>query len=280
VDTENKYLFEKSYGYVDKIMRKNPLAAWVVTEKGPAKVNSALDDLRIFRAIHKADSLWGGYTDTLKSYESALYNYNTDRQKLINQYDFKFRKKSDSLKLCFADFEALQELSAVNPRWKEVFTNSLTIVNNGYISDEFPVYYTEYNYDKKKYKKEDINMAEGMVTLLHLSKIGQLKPQTLEWIKTAVEGEGIYARYKPDGTVADGYRYESTAIYGLAGMIAIAAGDKDLANRAQARMETMRVFDSDSKVNGAFGNADGSGIYSFDQCVALLYYGAAEKNTK
>ena len=49
----------------------------------------------------------------------------------------------------------------------------------------------------------------------------------------------------------DGYRYESTAIYGLVSMIASNAGDSDLANRAMARMESMRIFDFDSKLNGA-----------------------------
>lgn len=280
VNTANKILFEKSFKYVNENMRDNSLTAWVVTDKGPAKVNSTLDDLRILRALCNAEKLWGGYTDTIKNYEGALYRYNTHRQNLINQYDFKYRKKSDSLKLCFADFEAMQYLADLNPRWKEIYANSLAIVNAGYIGDGFPVYYPEYVIAKKTYKKEDINMAEGMVTLLHLAKIGQLKPQTLEWLKTAVEGEGIYARYKIDGTVADGYNYESTAIYGLVSMIAASAGDKDLANRAQARMETMRVFDSDNKVNGAFGNADGTGIYSFDQCIALLSYSVAGKNTR
>ncbi len=280
VNTANKSLFEKSFKYVNENMRDNSLAAWVVTDKGPEKVNSTLDDLRILRALCNAEKLWGGYTDTIKNYEGALYRYNTYRKNLINQYDFKYRKKADRLKLCFADFEAMQYLADLNPRWREIYANSLAIVNAGYIGDGFPVYYTEYVIAKKTYKKEDINMTEGMVTLLHLAKIGQLKPQTLEWLKTAVEGEGIYARYKTDGTVADGYNYESTAIYGLVSMIAASAGDKELANRAQARMETMRVFDSDNKVNGAFGNADGTGIYSFDQCIALLSYSVAGKNTR
>lgn len=280
VNTSNRSLFEKSLKYINRYMRKEPLTAWVVTEKGPSAVNSALDDLRIFRALYKAENLWGGYTDILKSYEGALYRYNTQSKNFINQYDFKYRKKAESIKLCFADFEAMEELAAIDRRWEKVYTNSLAIVDNGYIGDGFPLYYPEYSYSKKAYKKEDINMAEGMVTLLHLSKIGRLKPQTLNWLKNAVEGEGIYARYKSDGTVADGYRYESTAIYGLVSMIANAAGDKALANRAQARMETMRIFDSDSKVDGAFGNPDGSGIYSFDQCIALLSYSVTKKNTR
>lgn len=277
INVSNRSLFDKSINYVNNVMRKDPLASWVVNEKGPARVNSAVDDLRIFRTLYKADKLWGGYTDTLKNYENALYRYNTQNKNLINSYDFKYRKKSQNLKLCFADFEAMEMLSEIDPRWAEVSQNSLLIVNNGYIGDNFPMYYTEYDYRKKSYKNENLNMAEGMVTLLNLSKIGQIKPQTLRWLKEAVEGEGIFASYKPDGTVADGYRYESTAIYGLVSMIANNVGDSDLANRALARMESMRIFDFDNKLNGAFGNIDGTGIYSFDQCVGLLSYSVVDK---
>ena len=279
VNSSNKSLFEKSINYVNNVMRKDPLASWLVNQKkGPVRVNSAVDDLRIFRALYNADKLWGGYSEIIKNYESALYKYNTHNKNLINSYDFKYRKKSHNLKLCFADFEAMEMLAEIDNRWLEVKQNSLIIVNNGYIGDHFPMYRTEYDYRKKSYKNDDLNMAEGMVTLLHLSKIGQIKPETLKWLKEAVEGEGIFARYTTDGTVVDGYRYESTAIYGLVSMIASNAGDSDLANRAMARMESMRIFDFDSKLNGAFGNTDGTGIYSFDQCIGLLSYSVANKN--
>ncbi|MDF2984998.1 MAG: glycoside hydrolase [Eubacterium sp.] len=280
VNTSNKKLFEKSFNYFNLKMRKDPLAAWVVTDKGPSRVNSAIDDLRIFRVLYEADELWGGYSQLLDNYEKALYRFNTQNQKLVSQYDFKYRKKANTLKLCFADFEALKILASKNSSWEQVYQNNLTIVNEGYIGDQFPMYYAEYDYAKQAYKHDAINMAEEMVTLLHLSKTGQLKPQTLTWLKNMVEGEGIYARYKPDGTVAAGYRYESTAIYGLVSMIANNAGDKDLANRALARMEAMRIFDSDKKVNGAFGNVDGTGIYSFDQCIGLLSYSTADEEIR
>jgi len=277
VRTMNKGLFEKSYGYVIENMKKDPLVSWLVSEKGPARVNSAVDDLRIFRAVYDADGLWGGYTGFLKNYEEVLYRYNVNNQNLVNHYDFKYKKKAGSLKLCFADFEALEKLKAVNPRWDTVYKNSLAVVNGGFLGDGFPMYHSEYDYSRKAYKSDQINMAEGMVTLLHLSKIGQVKPQTIQWLKKAVDGEGIFARYNIDGTVAKGYGFESTAIYAIVYMIAHAVEDVELANKALARMETMRIFDSDNRLNGAFGSPDGTGIYSFDQCMALLAYGTSDK---
>lgn len=272
VNIKDKELFESSYKYITNKMQKDPLTAWIVTEKGASRVNSALDDLRIYRALVKADALWGGYSDKIDNYGKALRRYNTQNQQLVNEYDFKNRKKSKQLKLCFADFGALELLAKGSPNWENVYQNSISTVEKGYISDEFPLYYIGYDYSKKVYMKDDINMAEGMVTLLHLASIDRLQPQTVEWLRTAVEGEGIFARYKTDGSIVEGYRYESTAIYGLVCMLAQTIGDEILANKALARMEAMRIFDSANKFDGAFGNPDGTGIYSFDQCIALLAY--------
>jgi peroxiredoxin/endo-1,4-beta-D-glucanase Y len=277
VGTGNKELFDRTLDYVINKMRKDPLTAWVVTEDGPSRVNSSLDDLRIYHAMAKADAVWGGYSDKLDNYEQALRHYNTKDQKLVNEYDFKYSNKSNKLKLCFADFKALELLSNKTAQWKEVYQNSISIVENGYISNEFPVYYAEYDYSKEAYKHEDINMAEGMVTLLHLASINRLKPETVNWLKQAIDGDGIFAKYTTDGSVVSGYRYESTAIYGLASMIGQAIGDDNLANRALARMEAMRIFDSSNDLNGAFGNIDGTGIYSFDQLIALITYSNLEK---
>lgn len=269
---KDKVLFEDSLKYITNRMRKDPLTAWVVTDKGASRVNSSLDDLRIFRVMTKADELWGGYSDKLENYARALSHYNTQNQNLVNEYDFKHNKKSKQLKLCFADFEALELLSKRGAQWEKVYQNSISTVEKGYISDEFPLYYSQYDYSKKTYIQDDINMSEGMVTLLNLASIGRLQPKTVEWIKTALEGDGIFARYKTDGSIVEGYRYESTAIYGLVCMIAQTIGDETLANKALAKMEAMRIFDSTNKLDGAFGNADGTGIYSFDQCIALLTY--------
>ena len=45
-------------------------------------------------------------------------------------------------------------------------------------------------------------------------------------------------------------------------------------------MEKMRINNSTSEFNGAFGNPDGTGIYSFDQCMALLTYGSLDNKVE
>lgn len=278
VTKKDKALFDRSFNYILDKMHKDPLPAWVATQQGPSRVNALLDDLRIYRSLSYADTLWGGYSSRLENYEKALYRYNTEKQFLVNNYDFQYRKKSKQFKLCFADFEALQLLAAKNPSWEKVRQNSLDLVEKGSIKGDFPLYYSTYDYTKKEYLQEDINMAEGMVTLLHLARIHRLPQKTVDWLKAAVDGEGIFAKYRTDGTVIEGYRYESTAIYGLVSLIAAAVQDEELANKALLRMEAMRIFDTANPLNGAFGNPDGTGIYSFDQCMALLAYSRAEED--
>ncbi|MEW9992333.1 glycoside hydrolase family 8 [Clostridium butyricum] len=53
--------------------------------------------------------------------------------------------------------------------------------------------------------------------------------------------------------------------------------DCELINNAVIRMEKMKIDDLGNLYYGAFGNVDGSGIYSFDQCMALLAYAKLEK---
>jgi hypothetical protein len=273
VKSDNKSLFEQTYNYVEKYMLKKPLAAWVITKQGPSDVNAAVDDLRIYKALSDARILWGDYSNKqLSDYANAIYTYNTDNQKLVNYYDFKSKKKSTQLNLSYADFEAIQLLEKTNSNWETVYQNSLNIVNTGFISDKFPLYYSSYDYKTKIFSQQNINMAEEMETLLHLAEVGKLPQATVEWLQNAVEGNGIFAEYSVGGDVVSGYNYESTAVYGLVSLIGDTIGNKALANDALIRMEKMCIFDTSIKLDGAFGNIDGTGIYSFDQCVALLAF--------
>ena len=109
----------------------------------------------------------------------------------MDSYDFEYNQKAERLSLCYADFKVLEELSESDRRFNKVYKNSFDIVKNGYISDEFPLYYSWYNYKTKKYEKDDLNTAEAMVTLLHLAEKGELKQNTISWLKDTIKKDGI-----------------------------------------------------------------------------------------
>jgi hypothetical protein len=75
-----------------------------------------------------------------------------------------------------------------------------------------------------------------------------------------------------NGKVAEGYGYDSTAVYAIIAMIGVEEEDIVLVNQAVQKMEKLRIDDTSLSYNGAFGMEDGTEIRSFDQVMPLLAY--------
>lgn len=266
-------LFNSTLNYINKYMKNDKLISWKVENNEASRVNAVIDDLRVYDALYDGVDKFQVKEKNLKEYSKNIYKYNVEEDRLVDCYDFENNQKSQRLTLCFGDFRALGKLWAENWRFKKVYNNTLETVKNGYISDDFPLYYSWYNYIDGQYEKDDLNISEALVTVLHLSEIGEQKAETISWLKEQVKNGTLYGRYTVDGKVVEGYEYESTAAYALAALIGKEIRDADLINNAVKRMEQMKIKDVGSRYYGAFGNPDGSGIYSFDQCMALLAYG-------
>ena len=271
--SKNKSLFDSSWDFARTKLEKGGLAAWYVTAAGKtAAVNAALDDLRIWSALADADTVWGGYAQAADSIRKAIYQDCVQDNRLVSFYDFGSGKKSSSLSLCYADISTLRDMAQTDARFSSVADNALETVQAGYISDNFPLYYASYDYGKKSYSKDDLNMSEALYTLWNLAKAGKLKTESLAWLKKQVSDGGLAARYHVDGSVVEGYDYHSTAVYALTALTAQAAGDRVLYNAALQKMERYRNGDADSKVYGAFGDPKAGDYPAFDQCMPLLVY--------
>ncbi len=268
----DRELFDRVYHYVNSVMKTHGLTAWKVTENKPSPVNSLLDDLRIIKALMAANRLWGGYDDAINDYKKELLRYGVSNGSYVDFYDSKFKKYGNRFTLCYGDLKTMKELSIQEERLKEPYEKAKKLITEGKISDEFPLYYSWYNYKTKAYEKDDINMAEAMVTLLHLAEADQLEEDTIAWLKKEMDQEGVKARYSVEGKVIDGYHYDSTAVYALIAMIAERIGDRDLQGKALKKMEKMRIVNTSYVYHGAFGLEDGTGITSFDQVMAMLAY--------
>ena len=282
VKINNRDMFDQYLNFtMDNMLNKDVLAGWMISETNSqgydiSTVNSVIDDLRIYEAICSAEEQWGGYQGIKVQWNNAILRYNTDKNYVVDFYDFKSKKKAKRLTLCFADFEAIKNLEDTQENALSLYNNTFKIVTEGYIGNEFPLYYSWYDYNKKQYQSDDLNMAETLVTLLHLAEVGELKEETLAWLRTTVNNGGIKARYSVEGKIVKGFNYESTAIYALLVMIAEEVDDKVLLTQALARMEQMRINDQGSEFDGSFGGGEGKDIYSFDQCMALLAYAYVE----
>jgi hypothetical protein len=230
----------------------------------------------MYKALYRANQLWGGYDELLNNWGKSIIEYNTNKNQPVNYYDFKAKKKANRISLCFLDFEALKLLEKIDTNVVGIYDNSNQLMKEGYISNDFPFYYSYYDYDKKEYSSDDLNMAEAMYTLLNLARVNELGENSITWIEKSLESTGIKARYTINGDIVEGYNYESTAIYAIIAMIGKEIGNNKMVTEALSRMELVRTFDSSLLWKGTFTTDDGKDIFSFDQCMALLLYGYLE----
>lgn len=276
VEADDKQLFERAYQYAKEHLQREGVFVWYESQGEPADSNAFLDDLRIYEALCAAEEKWGGYEQEITSLEDALTAYNLTEDGPVDFYDFASQEKGKTFSLCYADLKTIGKLAEATGQ-DELLTQTEEIVENGYISDDFPFYYPSYSYEEKSYKDDDLNMAEAMYTLYHLAKAGKLKETSEDWIMEHLVNGGIMARYHTDGSMVDGYGYESTGIYALTALIGLETDNREMVTASLNRMQATRIYDSASVYNGAFGNEDGTGIYSFDQCMSLLVYGKLDR---
>lgn len=270
--SKDKELFDKILNYIKTHLWEDGLTAWEFKHKEASKVNALIDDLRIYDAIDEAKNLWGDYDEILENLQNRLLKYGMKNDKFVDFYNAKSKEYANRFTLCYGDLKTMQRLAEVNPAFELPYKTSKKLILNGKISKEFPLFYSYYNYKRKKYEKDDLNTAEAMVTLLHLSEMDLLPKDSLEWLKNKMEDSGVKARYSVKGDVVDGYNYDSTAVYALIAMIGVEEDDSTLINQAVKKMEKLRNDDVSLNYNGAYGLEDGSGISSFDQLMPLLAY--------
>lgn len=279
VSIQDKELFDRILSYVKNKMWVKGLAAWKVEDGQAAGVNALIDDFRIYRALYSAENLWGGYAAEINICETLLAEQGISRDGYVDFFDCQTREYASRFTLCYADLRAMNMLveKTDDQEIKKACENAEQLLLRGQISNEFPLYYSWYNYDKERYENDDLNTAEAMMTLLHLARQGKLKNNTIDWLKARMAGEGLKMRYNVKGQTVKGYDYESTAVYAILVMIADEAGEEELRAQALKKLEKMRIADMSLEYNGAYGMEDGSGITSFDQLMPMLAYRQLEE---
>ena len=152
---------------------------------------------------------------------------------------------------------------------------ALSVVQKGYISADFPFYYAQYNTKTGKYDQGVVDMTESLLSVYHLAKQGKVKQQTLDWLSNAVNTNGIFAKYKKDGTPVSRYQYETPGVYALTALIALETGEKSLFTQSVILMEKSRTFQTTSESNGAFSSKNID--KALDNCLPLLLYASMEQ---
>lgn len=268
----NPELFSKTWIFTKEHLLSHGLAAWYVSEDGKqANVNAFLDDVRIWFALYRAGTIFDvTYAKEAEEMLKAIKSRCLDKKR--RPVDFSYlsgSEQADVISLHYLDLEAMQAMKEADPDFETAYNSAVNILQDGRISDEFPLYYRNYDYTTRSYDPGSLNTAEALYTLWHLSRAGLLPDEALDWLKERVMAGSLAARYKTNGDVVPGYDYHSTAVYALAALIAREAGDDELFEMALRRMERKLILDADDELFGAYSQK-GAVIYSFDQLMPLL----------
>ncbi|MEE3488580.1 MAG: glycosyl hydrolase family 8 [Bulleidia sp.] len=256
---------------------KTGLISWRYSSDGKVSdTNALLDDLRIVSAMHAIEAENGaddGITLDKIALEQAIAENNVNHKgQLVNYISFDNGKQADQLSLCYIDVRTLEsiadDLAEQMSAFQDTVSDAESVLADGYISDEFPLFYGVYDYKKGKYLDDSLNMSEELLILLHLSQAGKLPETSLNWVRQRVAEGTLWARYETDGTVADEGKFFSTSVYAIAAMIGQSEEDPDLTEKALQRMQRYRIDDKENDFYGRFGDVDSS-IVVFDELLPM-----------
>lgn len=235
-------------------------------------LNAAIDDLRIIRALFEAEAAFGDqmYQQEAEQFSQRFLLYNVKNGRMIDFYDEQYHIANSFITLCYADFKTLQWISGFVEEFEFVQDNLLHIIEDGFISEEFPFYYTRFDYAEESYRAESIFSIESLLTILSLAEIGEHHPASIQFIKERVSEGRLFGQYSLDGVPLNDVR--STAIYGITAMIGSVIGDEALYQLSMERMNEWQILDSEHELFGAFGDPLTGQAYSFDNLIALLAY--------
>lgn len=235
-------------------------------------LNAAVDDLRMIRALYEAGEKFSDtqYTAEADKYGERFYDYNVKNEKLYDFYDMEYSSTNTFVTLCYINLGTLRKLSIPSQFSKKLTNDMNVILENGYLSDQFPFYETRFNYETGKYSSENINTVESLLSILALAEVDQEKSTSIDFIKQQVEAGTLYGQYSREGKPLNDIR--STAIYAITAMIGAEIGDESLYHKSIERMNEFRVTDVGSPLYGGFGDVASGQAYSFDNLMALLAY--------
>lgn len=273
---DDQALFDRTMNYIRSALTVNGLCAWQVENGTLGAVNASLDDLRIVAALLEAEERWGGYREEIAVREAALYNACVRGDGLLADYAvLEEGFPLGGVTLCYLDVTALTRLADYAERWQPVRDKAAELLQNGVISEEFPLYYPRYDPDTASYAGEQLQMNEAMVAVLNACRADLATDATLDWLEERLREGPLYAAYTTAGEVAPGYQYESTASYALLAQAAMAAGRDELARLALGRLEQRRCYEA--PLVGDYGQMNDGRHYAFDVIEALLCWEAAER---
>lgn len=268
--------------YDDKTQTFN----WQVTgadHDTSATSNASVDDLRIIQALLVMNAKHPNNDRTLllnKLIDGFTKHDLNAYYQMIDSYS-QTNGQEKRIRLDYLDLSALKavyEAKGLGTAGDTAYNQQLQLIKDGYISDKLPLFDTYYDYSTGSYqigddganKDSQVNITDGLLTMLNLAKVGQLPQTSLDWLKAHTADRTIYNNYKLDGTPVDDYTAASN--YGYVAQIAAAVGDTTLYSQAITALNEMTSTDESDPLYGS--NHDDGESYAFNDLNMLLAYNA------
>ena len=214
-------------------------------------VNASIDDLRIIRSLIEA----GGHFKTDQ--------YDQEIKKLGKS--FMKTSMKDNILIDFYDSKSKQQSSETSLQYH------YQLIDDGYISDDLPLYQTEFNHQTNKYENNGtLNIIESLLTIVHLSEVGMAKQTSIDFVRKQVQQGTLFNSYDLNGSPVD--KNQSAASYAIAALIGVAENDKELYRAAITVLNNFQIMDSSSPIYGGFGDKVTKQVYSYNNLMALLAY--------
>ncbi|KRN93944.1 hypothetical protein [Pediococcus stilesii] len=199
---------------------------------------------------------------------ALLQTTSIQKDRVLNFYDVSSKKRSNEGSLSYYDLLTLRYFESTSKAGEKDYQKQVKLIENGYLGDIFPLYYSSYNWSTKQYSNSDLNISEALVTLLHLSEVHKIRSTSLDWLKMQIDDQHLYNRYSISGVVQD--RNQSAANYALAAMIFANQNNQDYYKKAINLALKSQVKDKNSKIYGAIGDLKTNDAYSFNNLLTLI----------
>lgn len=261
LNTNQEAAFEAHLALTNHLLLKdNGLYQWRFRSGQPTSVSASVDDLRIIKVLLLASEKWQrtDFKEQAQNLSDALLRHCVKEGRLLS-YD---SAEADDAPLYYYDFKAIKLLETFDSNWLTVYKAGQSTLTEDRV-EQLP-FYAVSSPNNGSYK-----MIENSLIALYLSEMGQLPPEDLQWFKTKLNENAIYAEYTVQGKALSSI--ESPAIYGIVAQIAKNENDKSLYKKACLKLSEMQYFKEDAYYGGFFDTRT-QDAYSFDQLMGLLGY--------
>ena len=131
---------------------------------------------------------------------------------LIDFYDSKSKQQSSETSLFYIDLITLGYLYKEFGISADYLQYHYQLIDDGYISDDLPLYQTKFNHQTNKYENNGtLNIIESLLTIVHLSEVGMAKQTSIDFVRKQVQQGTLFNSYDLNGSPVD--KNQSAASY-------------------------------------------------------------------